>query len=737
MSIQLRLLDKADKEILKLPRAVKGAIYDFQRKFREDPNSNGLQLKQLAGNSRLYSARVTDDYRALLLRVTGTEYLLVAVKPRGAVYENLERYAFGVNPVSGGIEFIDVIDTEQAALALAAATPSLVAAAAAAVAESAAREAGEPRAGSPGPPGTPAPLFSAYSDAQLLELGVAESLLPLIARLATEDELLALAEIAPQLTGEVLLALHDGRSPEEVLEQVTTPVLPDEPVDVADFATALARPATVVTTDDAALRAALAGDFARWQVFLHPVQRKIVERSCNGPARVSGGPGTGKTIVALHRVKHLVDRLPPGAGKDVLFTTFNKNLAADLRGRLVELAGPDILDRVEVVNIDSLAAKVIADAEPGARRRHWINDNARAVELWEDLLLELGEKGWDAGFLHDEWSQVVLGQALGSREEYFRARRAGRGRTLNRVQRAEVWRLVEQFTKRLAEANLWTFRQMAAQAARIERARAESGNHRYRHVVVDEAQDLSPAHWMLLRAMVAPGPNDMFLAGDTHQRIYDSYVSLGSLGIAIRGRSSRLTLSYRSTHEILTVAEVLLGGQSWDDLDGGTDTLDGYRSVLRGPRPSLRGYPAWADELGGMLRQVREWHPVDGAPPSIGIAVPERRLMPEVENYLNEHGVLAAAIGADGPRKPDAVHVGTLHRFKGLEYQRMIVAGVSADAIPAARVEAVRDTDPQRYEREIKQARSLLFVASTRARDSLVISWHGKPSPFLPEAMPD
>jgi superfamily I DNA/RNA helicase len=114
--------------------------------------------------------------------------------------------------------------------------------------------------------------------------------------------------------------------------------------------------------------------------------------------------------------------------------------------------------------------------------------------------------------------------------------------------------------------------------------------------------------------------------------------------------------------------------------------------------------------------------------------VPERRLMPEVEAYLNEHGVLAAAIGADGPRKPDAVHVGTLHRFKGLEYQRMIVAGVNADVIPAARVEGSRDTDPQRYAREIKQARSLLFVAATRARDSLVVSWHGKPSRLLPQA---
>jgi superfamily I DNA/RNA helicase len=76
---------------------------------------------------------------------------------------------------------------------------------------------------------------------------------------------------------------------------------------------------------------------------------------------------------------------------------------------------------------------------------------------------------------------------------------------------------------------------------------------------VDEAQDLSPARWMLLRAMAAKGPDDLFLAGDTHQRIYDSYVSLGSLGIQIRGRSSRLTLTYRSTHEILTAASRIPG----------------------------------------------------------------------------------------------------------------------------------------------------------------------------------
>ena len=701
MRVQLRLLDKADKEIAKLPRAVKGAIYDFQRKFREDPDANGLQLKQLAGDSRLYSARVTDAYRALLLRVTGTEYLLVAVKPRGSVYENLERYAYQVNPVSGGIEFVDVVHLESVHLG-AAAVP-------------------DDRSGA---------LFAAYSNAQLLDLGVAEPLLPLIAKISTEDELLGLAEYAPQLTAEVLLALHDGLSPDEVLAQVTTPVRADEPVDVADFEAALARPATVVTTDDAALQAVLEGDFARWQVFLHPLQRKIVERGYKGPARVSGGPGTGKTIVALHRVKHLVDGLPSGDDQRILFTTFNKNLAADLRGRLLELAGRDILERVDVVNIDSLAAKVVAEAEPHARH-HWLDDS-KAVERWDALLLQAGDEHWDGQFLHDEWSAVILAQAITSRDEYFRARRAGRGRTLNRAQRAEVWRLTEQFTRDLTEHNLRTFRQVASHAARITMARAQSGDYRYQHVVVDEAQDLSPAHWLLLRALVAPGPDDMFLAGDTHQRIYDNYVSLGGLGIAIRGRSTRLTLSYRSTHEILATAERLLGIEDWDDLDGGTEALDGYRSVLHGPAPTLAGYSSWADELAAMAAQAQEWQPADGGPAAIGIAVPERRLMAEVETYLNDHGVPASTIGGDGPRRPDVVHIGTLHRFKGLEYQRMIVADVGDGVLPATRVAALKDSDPLRYQREVKQARSLLFVAATRARDSLVISWHGSPSPFLP-----
>ncbi|MEY9212536.1 superfamily I DNA/RNA helicase [Thermobifida halotolerans] len=635
------------------------------------------------------------------------DYILVAVRPRQDVYDRLDRFCPRINQVTGAIEFVEVIDSVTA----------------------------EDAPASPAPPPSPAPLLAACTAEQLRELGVAEPLIPLALHVSTEEELYGLVEYAPALTEEVLLALADGRTHEEVLEQVTRPVAAPEPVDTADYATALTRPATRVTTEDVDLQEAVEDTFSRWRVFLHPSQRALVRRRHRGPARVSGGPGTGKTIVALHRVAHLVDRLPPGDDRPVLLTTFNRNLAADLRERLLELGGRQVVDRVDVTNVDQLASQIVAEATPDGQRRR-IGDD-RAVREWRDMLDELGETAWDAEFLHAEWSQVILGQAVTTRADYFRARRAGRGRRISRAQRAQIWQLAERFAMRLDEKGLWTHRQVAETAARLQAERAEHGEFRYRHVVVDEAQDLAPAHWRLLRALVPEGTDDMFLVGDTHQRIYDNYVSLGALGINIRGRSARLTLSYRTTRQILRSALGLLGEESWDDLDDATDTLAGYRSLLSGPVPEFRPAPTWEEELDALVAQVRAWLEEagqDSRDAAVAVAAPTRDLVSRVEQRLDEEGIRAAAIGPDGPKADDAVHVGTLHRFKGLEYRSVAVVGVAAGLVPPPHVERLRDGDPLRHRREVQRSRSLLFVAATRARDHLVFSWHGDPSPFLPRA---
>lgn len=737
-SVTLRLLDKADKEILKLPRTVKGALYDFQHKFKSNPQATGLQLKQLKGDSRLWSARVNDDYRALLLRLADNDWLIVSVKHRKEVYENLGRLAYGINQVTGGIEYVDLQVVEESVLRR----------------EAAAQPAPAPRPQVPVERPSPEPLFARFTDQQLTDLGVAEPLVPVVRTLTTEDQLLGLIEYAPQLTGEILLSLFDGKSFDDVLDQVTAPVTAPDPVDVHDFQAAAERPATMVTTTDAALREALEGeDFGRWKVFLHPTQSKLVERDYSGPARVGGGPGTGKTIVALHRVKHLVEKLPQGRNKPVLLTTYNKNLAADLRARLLELGGEQLLARVEVSHVDQLALRVVREAEPGSSKQT-IDDN-QVLREWRSMLDELDETGWDAEFLHDEWTQVILGQAVVSRTEYFRARRAGRGRNITRAERADIWQLAEKFTQRLDRLGRQTWAQVAERAARLEmereqriqgiaQRREEAGGldnihlqdgsagwlrYRYQHIVVDEAQDLRPGHWKMLRAMVARDRNDLFLVGDTHQRIYNNQVTLGSLGVNIRGRSAKLTLSYRTTRQILGSALEVLSGEAFDDLDGNAESLAGYRSVLSGARPQLQGSADWESECASIAALVAEWDDIPRE--QIAICVPTNAMAREVAVALAPSGIRALEIGPDGPRGDDGVHIGTMFRFKGLEYQRMIIAGVSEGLVPRQAVLQLQRTDALRYRRELQRARSLLFVAATRSRDALAISWHGTPSRFL------
>ncbi|GAA1900371.1 3'-5' exonuclease [Streptomyces sodiiphilus] len=745
--VTLRLLDKADKEIVGLDRAVLGAFYKFQHDFRRNPNAGGLRLKQLEGHDRLWSARVNREWRALMIRLSGDDWLLVSVKHRSHVHKNLDRLNYGINHITGAIEYVDLQVVEESVLRRELAPPGAPAP------EPAAAPAPEPTRPEP----LEEPLFAAYTDEQLADLGVAEPLIPVVRKLTTDDELLGLAEYAPRHTGEVLLRLRDGVPYDKVMEQVTAPVAVTEREEhpgTDEWQAAVDRSSAVVITDDRSLQSILEeGDFGRWKVFLHPTQEKLVHRRYSGPARVGGGPGTGKTIVALHRVCHLVRELPPGHNKPVLLTTFNRNLAADLRARLVSLGGPDVLARVDIAHVDQLATRIVREADPGNTNRR-IDDTA-ALREWRELLVEAGETRWSAEFLSDEWNQVILGQAVTSRSDYFAARRAGRGRRVSRAERAGIWQLAERFTQRLETKKLETHRQVAERAARLEMARrarierkseereerggldnihAEAGSgarlrYRYRHIVVDEAQDLSSAHWKMLRAMVPTGPDDIFLVGDTHQRIYDNQVTLGSLGVHIRGRSSRLTLSYRTTREILRDAMGILDDADYDDLDGGADTLAGYRSVLHGPAPLLRGARDWDEEMDHVVEQLRSWYDVPRE--STAICVPTNDMVTQLADRLARCGITPTEITQDGPRSDQGVHIGTMYRFKGLEYRCLIIAGVSEGLVPRASVDAWKHADPSRHRRELHRARSLLFVAATRARDAVAITWHGEPSRFL------
>ena len=282
----------------------------------------------------------------------------------------------------------------------------------------------------------------------------------------------------------------------------------------------------------------------------------------------------------------------------------------------------------------------------------------------------------------------------------------------------------------LAAARQSTHLQLADEAARLLRQAAAP---RYRHVLVDEAQDLHPSQWRLLRAAVAPGPDDLFIAADPHQRVYDNRVSLASLRISVRGRSRRLSLSYRTTQEILAWAVPLLGTDPVTGLDGEVDSLLGYRSPVHGPRPERRVAAARAEEFRFLTERVRSWLSAGLEPHAIGVAARSAGLVREAREALEADGIMTVplrGLGVGGDAQ--AVWVGTMHAMKGLEFQAVAVIGVEQGLVPDLPAITPESEDPVTHAQDLQRERCVLFAACTRARDHLYVSGTGALSTFLP-----
>ncbi|CAI7977357.1 DNA helicase [Frankia sp. Hr75.2] len=170
-----------------------------------------------------------------------------------------------------------------------------------------------------------------------------------------------------------------------------------------------------------------------------------------------------------------------------------------------------------------------------------------------------------------------------------------------------MWAAWQHFDRDLRASGRWTHEMICVEAACLLEQRPQRP---YRHVVIDEAQDLSPVQWRFLRAAVAPGADDIFVAGDASQRIHHNRVSLRELGIPV-------------------------------------------------------------------------------------------------------------------------VVVGTMHRMKGLEFRCLAVLGVGERQVPASSAVTPAGEDGIAHAQDVQRERCLLFVACTRAREELSVSWHGPQSPFL------
>ncbi len=692
-------------------KAVKTTAFDLQT----TPANPGLQFHKLdkAKDPNFWSIRVNRNIRLIVHR-TGTSLLLCYVNHHDAAYKWAERRKLEIHPKTGAAQIVEVRERVE---------------------EIVVRKYLEAE---PAPVAKP-PLFEHLSDIELLGYGVPIEWLPDV-RKADEDTLLGLSEHLPREAAEALLDVATGAVPQTALQAPQAP-LPSPAASVRELAlrempSLMLGPPTVSTESfehpDAKrrfrlinnleeLELALDYPWEKWTVFLHPSQREIVDRNYNGPARVSGSAGTGKTIVAIHRVVSLARKNPDSR---LLLTTFSDPLANALGIRLRHLIGnqPRLGERIEIQAMNSLGRRLYEAniGKPQFAGRETIHGLLKLASQ------ATKENRFSIRFLMTEWEQVVDAWQLDTWESYRDVLRLGRKTRLKEAQRAVAWTIFEHVRSALNAKGLITYSQMFSKLAGHY---AGKDSVPFDFLVVDEAQDISISQLRFLAALGGGRENSLFFAGDLGQRIFQQPFSWKALGVDIRGRSTNLRINYRTSHQIRMQADRLLGPEV-SDVDGNTEERKTTISLFNGPPPKIHTL----DSIGQEAKAAGDW--LKGVVKE-GIQPHEIAIFVRSEDELDRAG--AAAETAALPYKvldekvetaQGKASIATMHLAKGLEFRAVAVMACDDEIIPQQkRIETVADDSD--LEEVYNTERHLLYVACTRARDHLLVTGVSPASEFL------
>jgi|HubBroStandDraft_1064217.scaffolds.fasta_scaffold00088_48 hypothetical protein len=663
-------------------KAAKTTAFDLQM----DPSAPGMKFHRIerSRDPHFWSVRAGSDIR-IIVHKSESSFLLAYVGHHDDAYVWAERRRIEAHPRTGAIQIVEVRErVEELVTPVAPAVPA---------------------------PSLPPPLFHALSTEDLFAVGVPQDWVDDV-RAATEDAFLALTDYLPAEAAEALLEyVGTGRL------RLPAPAGPAAPFDHPD---ALRR--FRVVENQEALALALDAPWERWAVFLHPGQQGIVDRSYNGPARTSGSAGTGKTVVALHRAARLAAQSPDHR---VLLTTFSQPLANALSRKLAVLVAVDspVLRRVTVVSYRTVADEL-----------HQLAFGRRAVvasdEQVEDVIAKaaqaVGAGGFTLRFLLSEWRHVVDAWQIADVDAYAKVPRLGRKNRMSAGQRERLWPVFAAARASFAKRGLATWPEIYGRTASHY---AGQEIKPFTHIVVDEAQDLGVAELRFLSAIAPSAPDALFFAGDLGQRIFQQPFSWKELGVDVRGRSSTLTVNYRTSHQIRRMADRLLPS-AVHDVDGNADERNRTVSVFNGPPPEIRQLDNEQAEIAAVSGWIIQAKADGILPEEIGLFVRSRAQLARARAATEAAGLPWLELSEREQEAQGNVQIGTMHLAKGLEFKVAAVMACDDGVLPLqSRMEAVADETEldDVYDTE----RQLFYVACTRARDKLLISGVRPASEFL------
>jgi superfamily I DNA/RNA helicase len=571
-------------------------------------------------------------------------------------------------------------------------------------------------------------LFNDYSHQQLTSLGISKRYVDLVKLVDNEETFATLQELLPPRAFSYLSMLIDPFNSYDEVHRLSQKELMYElsfaKTELSDLPEVVENKVNqeqlFVLTEDNDLDWILNKPLDLWRVFLHSSQREIVDRSVDGSVRVLGGAGTGKTVVALHRIKWLTSRLK--ANEKILFVTYTTTLVADLQSQLKQLISEEVMSKVEVKTVDSWLKDYYKQYET-EEIAYWGNAESQISKemqkAWNQALEQVPTtKSFD--FLRMEWEQVILAQGVNDLSSYLFASRKGRGVPLKKKQRKELWSFFEQYVSNLYSRGI-VEPEMASWSL-VGRGLKTTLRCPYRSIVIDEAQDMSTATFRLFRVLLPKQDNDLFIVGDGHQKVYSRPISLKQAGIKIQGsgHAYRLRVNYRTTDKIHEAAMAVIRGQKIIDLDDKQHTLSDYQSLIIGEAPTLFKSTDGAKRREALLAWINEL-PKERLS-ELCVVVSTNGATEDYTHFLQDHGYPVYLLADNKAAENDRVgiRVATKHRVKGLEFSFIALMDQASDFRPSY---LPQTQDELFTQQKYLEQRSLAYVAISRARERLFVAW--------------
>jgi mRNA-degrading endonuclease RelE of RelBE toxin-antitoxin system len=687
-NIQLFIHDSFFDSFSTLPKQIQKKTREFLKKFKENPTSAAINYEKIINfvDQSLRTVRIDNKYRAIVQAPEkGENYHLLWVDNHDEAMDWAKNKIFEWNQATQGFQLFE--QPEQPILP----TETLL---------------------------KTKPLFDFLKESDLKAIGTPEQMFNLVRSFITLDDLNNCKNNLPTDVYEYLFYLEEGISLDEILEDINAGKTDTNPMQSSN-----ALKHAFILTDDAQLEEILNGSFEKWKIFLHPSQRNLAYRDYNGPVKVTGGAGTGKTVCALHRAKYLIDKMgifsPP-----ILFTTYTKSLTQYLQETIKGLGIPD--GQVEINNIDKLIFEL-------ANNQQYKIFNSKVgyltveqeKQIWSQAL-EKFPSVFDEDFFYSEHNEVILPQNITSLETYQTASRIGRNPRIGRKDKVDIWNIFEEFQK-----------QKAGNYSKLELCNlltAYFNNQKikpYAFVICDEIQDFSNPELSLLRSLVEEKENDMFLVGDPFQNIYKRSLNFAKSGIIVKGRRSRkLKINYRTTEEIKHLAMRIVSNLQVDDFDGNEETLKGYLSLMHGNTPAYETFVTPEEEDKFIIEKLNMFIVGESILPNeICISARTNNGLDGIKKSLNAENIKYLDLSSS-KQNVNAVNVSTFHNMKGHEFKIVFVKGMSENTVPFKHINYTNLTEKERNAYD-QQERSLYYVVFSRAIQSVYITGVGAKSKWI------